>query len=523
MKCIIKSMDFYGGNVLLYHDKRRTIKTHLGGFLTSIVVIMSTLIIISFGQDFLNKTNPSFIQQQYDPKNSYPNVKLSHDNFLLAFRIEDSDTKLVDPNGEMIYFRVLREEYMRLDNGQFNMTVSETLPYQRCIKEDFPQNLYSVFDNNDFQNMFCVNYNIIKKDVFIGGQWDWSFVNYFNIQYNICPENGINPNNKNSCKSFNETVKLLSKKLYVAFFLQDLYIDPSNYTTPITQTYKKFYQLLDKLLIKRTYFYFSNVIVNSNYGWLLDDIKTESGFRIQSIREDNNSMETLFGSKPATNFGASVFYLEKKQEKYTRNYVKLQTVGANVGGILKTITLLMAIFIQTYNRLSADFEILKEIQKFNFSSIIKYRPKNKGKINLNFQKSNMANQSNDQLNVINKRQPPEINNYTKVVEQKIEENIAQNEISKDELILKINTEIGKMKQEKQKFSPKNQLNSSTFSIIKGLLLPKKCHQKEYIELKNILKDKFSYKDIILNSMRLEIMINILFNEAQQKIMFDRYS
>ena len=91
-------------------------------------------------------------------------------------------------------------------------------------------------------------------------------------------------------------------------------------------------------------------MINSDEGWLLESRKEISKISYKLISTDYSLISNYQNDDKNKNIYGSVnFYLNKNYVKYIRKYEKIQTLAANVGGILKIFTFLLAILNQFYS------------------------------------------------------------------------------------------------------------------------------------------------------------------------------
>ena len=404
MKNLITSLDLYGGNVLIYHNSHRSIRTVFGGMITFCIMIVMSLLIIGFGGDFFYRTNPSFIKSELNPK-VFPNLQLNHTNFMFALRYEDIDGVTLDRLGQSFYFNVWRRQYQRNLLGEWEVKEIIKIPYSQCKRDNFA--LPELYDEKNIKDFNCIDYD--KEKDYLGGGWEANFVNYFLIDYALCFEGEFNPYNGLPCNPTNITDKLLSSYAYVSFYIQDLFVDPSNYEHPISKAIFNFYHLVDKHLLKTTELYFILTTVQSDYGWILENMKEVTEIKFNSKISDYNIKEGFNIGEKKGLMGNCFLYMRKTLEKYNRTYTKIQTLAANVGGILKTFTFLMSLVIQTYNFYDFKSNIMN-----SFQSIEKKRSplNNNKKRNNNILEAEASNMYNSKApnNVL---MTPSINNLIK--------------------------------------------------------------------------------------------------------------
>lgn len=355
MKSLVTSCDLLGGQVYLLHNNKRTVKSLFGGLISIFLVVSFSLLTLGFGQDFFYRTNPSFIKQDFNPPN--PNSKnITQNELMLTFRYENSDGKFINIDGLSYYFKAYRKKYLRDEKGLWVSTRKELMKYSQCQKSDFPENLHAIYDEKGMGSFYCIQTNS-SDPLQIGGLWEDSFVNYLQIEYHICNEGEINPYSKKPCNKKEISDKYMKDLLYVSFLFQDLYIDPSNFDKPILKTVFNYYHILDALLTKSSYIYFADNIVESDIGWILKENVYSSEFKFYDWRVDVLTRLPDDKGVLPTGLGMAKIYIHKKIEKYTRLYVKIQTLAANVGGILKSFTFFATLIVQTINQFKLDYEM----------------------------------------------------------------------------------------------------------------------------------------------------------------------
>ena len=523
MTSLLKRLDLYGGNVLIYHKSHRSIQTNFGGIITMLVGIAMTLLIIAFGNDFFYRTNPIFIKQEVDPSD-YPNLKINNSNFMFAFRYEDINGAMLDEQGQSFYFEVWRKSYSRNEKGEWETNEVTTMPYSRCIKQNFTDQV--LFDEKNIKDFFCIDYNYEKE--LLGGSWEANFVHYMSIEYAICKEGSNNPYNGLPCNPTNITDSYLSKYSYASFYIQSLFVDPSNYENPITKTIFNLYHIIDKNLVKSNYIYFILSIVESDYGWILESRKQIQDVRYESRVVDINLKSSFAGGSRDKYMGNFIMYLKKTLEKYNRTYTKIQNLAANVGGILKTFTFLMTIIIQIYNYYDFKFEMTDSLKGLLRESCIV-----NSKNSLSSKKNNFHDKI-DKKSAIHKVSQISTIKVNKEEEPSNTLNINrsrnQTELIKETMLnnafMDIPKRIYQKIEDESKLNKPNSINyskmpTSSLNYMTSELLCCYCisstKRMNIKKLSNLMHNHFSSKSIIKTSVMTEKLYDMMFNENQKKV------
>ena len=93
-------------------------------------------------------------------------------------------------------------------------------------REGYVNNI-NIFKNKGLNNTYCFDYGNTTNLKF-GGDWEGSFVHYFNINFLKCPEGQFNVKGL-PCAEDKITQELLSQYLYASFFIPEILVDPSYY------------------------------------------------------------------------------------------------------------------------------------------------------------------------------------------------------------------------------------------------------------------------------------------------------
>eukprot|EP00340_Litonotus_pictus_P005079 CAMPEP_0170519842 /NCGR_PEP_ID=MMETSP0209-20121228/5107_1 /TAXON_ID=665100 ORGANISM="Litonotus pictus, Strain P1" /NCGR_SAMPLE_ID=MMETSP0209 /ASSEMBLY_ACC=CAM_ASM_000301 /LENGTH=567 /DNA_ID=CAMNT_0010805823 /DNA_START=51 /DNA_END=1751 /DNA_ORIENTATION=+ len=319
------------------------------------MAIIFGLLIAGFGQDFLKRENPLLIQSTESPK-EYSTFNLTNKNFSFAVKIEDVNGVTVnDPR--LFYLQGYYYYSTKTEKGEWGDYIFESLDLQPCTKEMF-------FDNSQFANitdvsqLFCPQLNYT-----LGGYWDAKKVGYFYIEAYSCPEGQENPNGE-PCKSDKEKQDHLGNMLYLSYFFQKTIVDPSDYDQGIKSNIETNYMVLDPSLAKSQILFFKEEQMKTDYGWILKDFSIATVFGITKMKYDVTSTQTLSRG----NYLADVsVYFVRERDIFKREYVKIQTLAAQIGGILKFFLIIFQITISQYNHndmiISMSEFLLKEASR----------------------------------------------------------------------------------------------------------------------------------------------------------------
>lgn len=325
---MLEKLDLLGSPCQFYYNGNETYNTKLGGAVGIFISIIMALLFVLFGKDFYYRTNPSVVTEigNYE---LYPNFTLDASNYTLIYALEDESGEAY-LNESNIYVDLKHIVYSNdpMKNLLLNRTKCKDLKYP----DSFTQSSIR------FQNHYCLDLN----QVMVGGFWDSSYLSYFSMNARQCQLGKITPDGE-PC-SGNLDPLLLKNDLYLSIYFQRYYFHPSHYSDPLKYSLTNDYTLLDPLVFKVKRFFFASLVVDSNYGWLFDSSTTLSVLSMDRVEVDLNLKREYDSS-----YSNVVLYFDKKYYLYSRSYQKLQTLAANVGGVMKFFMVIGSFIVKKYS------------------------------------------------------------------------------------------------------------------------------------------------------------------------------
>lgn len=330
--------DILGKPINLYYKKNDKMRSNFGGFLSVILVLLCGVLIFAFGRNFFQRLNPKIALSTLFNKD-YPLSYIGNNNFTLAFRVENVDTEKYE-NVAAFYFKLFWDKYYKVESGEWENEWGD-LNFTRCTKEHFVDQDF--VERTDINTIYCANF----YNSSIGGFWDGSFLNSMVLQVKPCPEGENNPVTGTQCLPDSEKPSI--NGFYMSIFTQYNIIDTTNYKPVIKQVIKNEWFALDDRLKKLNYLTFKEVEVISDYGWIIDNKISEKSLGIASSNVDvYSNLEFLNGLKQDT-YSEIILYGRRETDIITRNYDKIQTLAAEVGGIIKFIMIIFMFFANIYS------------------------------------------------------------------------------------------------------------------------------------------------------------------------------
>ena len=305
---ILAYTDIFRFPLSLNMNKKQKTSTTIGKIMT--IGILAFLIASILMSDMFNKTNPKVLTQdlQITPR---PSIIFAKENFTLAVGVADDNNAFY--MDETVFSFVLN-----IYSHNLSTTTQAEFVMKKCLREDYREDP-SEFDRLSLNGSFCIGNESLK----LSGFWDETQIEYFWIELRTCQNSTNSPI---VCKSKEEINNFLTN-LYVEVILTNHNIDISNYFSPLTRSFKMYYQRLERTLTKTMNLYIKKSLIYTGDGFLYDPQKQAS------LSYIHGETETDFGFNADNIIYAFNVYSSNLQIVVTREYQKLDSVLAQIGGI----------------------------------------------------------------------------------------------------------------------------------------------------------------------------------------------
>jgi hypothetical protein len=344
---ILSSIDILGNEPQTFIFSKTRYKTNFGGIISILTIGAILTLTLYFLVLFFTRKQMNLISSQTTTFNR--TLDLSSIPLLFV----PSTNNGVQYNSTVMYPVIQLWNYYPEAHGTVNIT---NIPYKHCEESDIA-GYEPLFVGFNISNYYCLDKKGVNLTLF-GMNGDVGN-GYSKLQFYIAKcTNGssLNPNvNKNSCMSSSQIDTVLSgTPLHLYLTYPDTNINHENVTEP-SFSYLKTEDFNFPLLAMVRYSYiFKNTYIHSDFGYVFDDNEQKMSFQY-----DSSTSFMLLGStfniKEA--YGLLSFQLSQKADIHVRSYTKLQSLLANIGGVVNFVYLVAKILVRyvTQKMLDLDF------------------------------------------------------------------------------------------------------------------------------------------------------------------------
>ena len=352
LKDQLLSIDFFSmrPSDRITFENHPNFSTLIGKFASWMLIAISVLTFVNFGSDMFYHKNPrSMLSQIVTPDPAY--VEISENGYFMTFGLQDLRNKSIHYVDESIY----TVQMLQRTKVGTNITLVP-IPVGRCSIDQVPDrdDLKGYYARNQINNQYCVK-NESQAETALQSTWDGPF--YKNILLNIYPCKNSSIPGSIVCKP-TEIIQAYLNSANYAMYFTNLAIDPGNFEKPITSFGKQLYTPISYTTLTYIEMLFGHFEFSSDEGFLIEDLNTT-----KSVQYLANRQILSFSSNMVVQIDMK---LDKVKNIYTRKYSKLQEVLANMGGIIKALTLLGQFFFLPFIKLRFRLNLANSM--FNFKS-----------------------------------------------------------------------------------------------------------------------------------------------------------
>ena len=358
MKCICnvrcrlyKDIDMFGKEPELYYKTRPKKTSWIGRILSFTFVAVYFAFFLYKLIKMMRRVDVTFYDTfTYAP--SPPQVPITHDNFYVAFALEDPITynPFID---EGVYYIKAAFKRAEMKGDDFEWDVRE-LEIERCQLSKFGESYREVFERIDLKNYYCftdINNFILE------GHFSYYLYSFFYIEIFPC----INTTDKQTCKP-QEYIDYYLANTFVSFQMENIELTPKNFERPIRPRNTDIYTTVGKKLFQEIHVYLEVVNIETDLDWFgfdeFENIKSEIYLKYDESFIMSNLIETDI-YQTGEKFCDVTFKLSENVRTQRRVYTKFVTILGDVGGLMEVIFTLFRVIS------SFSVDILYEVSMVN--------------------------------------------------------------------------------------------------------------------------------------------------------------
>lgn len=345
----IRKFDFLSRGPQLLINKQQTYKTVSGSIFSSLIIIFVCFYSYSIGKEVFDKQFPLIIERDTVSEEVYYH-NLSQSNFFFMYSISTADNLFIlDDIEKVLDIRVNHYSYFQNETDSNYTYIPINVTYCNNTK----RNPINFFSKDQLDNSFCItNFNIN-----FGGTWDDSMFSSFVVDIFLCKNTTTNE----SCLPYKDQVEILDNK-YFNLYIESNRVNSKEYSNPIVTIMNNIYFSIDINQYKLIEIFYKTVLVQTNIGWLFENIISQYGIQFDYSFLDN----TVILNRDDNNKIASLsIYSSRKETIYERKYITILDIISNLGGLLEIIIISFMIISNIISNKLLNIKLINTIFEFN--------------------------------------------------------------------------------------------------------------------------------------------------------------
>lgn len=346
-----KELDFIGPQFSLQNSDSQRFQSIQGSLWSILTIIIMLVAGFLFGKEIYERKNPRVSTNTENIDNS----DIYFSQFPLMFTLITSSGRVLTDSDFRKYLEPIITRIQYDENGLLKVD-SKIVDYESCSVNKFTK--YSDKVNDEMlkyqdNRYLCLSFD--KSDFFSNTIFAKNSTNY-NIGFRKCRQN---------CAD--DLEQILSMLLLDIAYLTS-FVDLNNYLDPIKIYLEHLTTQIDLSLFRRSYMRFVYNMLTSDYGWFIESLETNEIPYLQSLVPDD------MGYMNEGNWEQCLFMLSvespKSRNVFNRNYMKLQELLANLGGLSNAVIVFIRLISDSHLKFIMYF-FVKEcaIQSLEKSSL----------------------------------------------------------------------------------------------------------------------------------------------------------
>ena len=338
------NFDLYGFKPFFYINGNKYYSTLYGFIVTIFCLICFIVVCIYFLIDMFNRNNFTIVTSTINPEKPL-SITFSNETFYLGLGIQDPITYDFILDESIYWVEAVYKKASRLSNGSLQWE-EEPVEVEECQLEKFPNKYRDLFTKRSVKNLYCVkNLKYKIEGTFLHDVYSFLLFNFYQ-----CKNTTLNGN---KCKS-SDVIDYYLNGTFAAVEFTDVSIDPTNYDSPDIPMIGEGYSTVSNKFFREMHVFFKLVSIKQDHGYIFSNYDVKEYVQLDYVKD----MLTIV---PKEEFCSITVKISNRVDTSQLRYVKFQTTIANIGGILKIISIAGTAITFFYCRNKYEIDLINSI------------------------------------------------------------------------------------------------------------------------------------------------------------------
>lgn len=345
LKNALLSTDFISPQFSLENKHSNRLHTLQGAFISLLTLVLCLIIFMMLGKEIYLRESPRLSILREDVKTSQINLKS-----LPIFFSFTSNSSKINVSNIQNYFEPIKIVYEVNEEGKLVETKSE-FRFERCNFTIYSTILpdYIMKKVDDLVCITSADSDYISNSLFARNSAN------INLGFRKCTE---------SYHKCLEGWESIVNTFLVTVYYPNTYINMNNYELPYESKFEEATTQIVSSLFRRFYFRYSYAEIRSDYGWLDENLVSNSTIYLDSVVPDDIGFQPNGTNKDYL----FMISLESPLSRlvYSRSYMKIGELLASLGGISNFLIVFVKIITYPYIRYLYLLYIKSCVRESNF-------------------------------------------------------------------------------------------------------------------------------------------------------------
>ena len=344
---IINTFDIYGYRPHLFIGNYQRSGSFIGLIITFLSMFFTIIISCYFISQLFDKKNVSVIYTIKGLNEKMIEIEVSKNTFYFTIELQDPYSYNAIMNEKIFYPKAYYKKAIRNNESDFafNWTIKE-LEISKCIISDFNDNYKNLFSNHPLNQTYCIkNLNESIFGTFQKEKYSFIYIELFECK---------NTTEKKNCLP-KEQIDYYLNGTFISIAYQEIVIDPCNYNMPNQPIIGEYYTTISNNYFKEIHMYFKEVEIITDKGILFSQKQSKKFFQFAEVID---MMSFKINSQNFAEISIKVYH---KTDLYTRNYINLENVIANIGGFVKFMSMIFYFLHYTFLQGGINEKIINKL------------------------------------------------------------------------------------------------------------------------------------------------------------------
>ena len=361
LDCFTRSLlqiDFIGREPRLKINGAPRNQTIIGGILCILIYCIFILCALYFGQELVYRVLPKIIEST-EIVDKDDTIAVGKDKFNFFFSILDKDSQYHYPS-ELVSSKLKMVKVSNnIKENEGNTKNEKEIKLKQCDSSDFAlRQKDTSYKRLDLSKWMCIDIDDSDNNNLITANGNYENYSYLKLKINDCEGE--------ECKEQDERVKIVENSVFILKYF-DFQFNHREFNDYYSDMIFEEKIIMDFNFRKETLFTLEQISFKTDIGYMFEDFREKKFHNVKSIKEfvhlnDNTETDSISMSL--------YFQLGTRKHINYRKYYKFQNWVAELGGIVRALTLVASV-INYFNDKSSYYQLM--INKlFDVDDVIKY-------------------------------------------------------------------------------------------------------------------------------------------------------